>query len=65
MENTEIFNGKRNERNHEEEDKRKIIEDHLNYQEISEAIAKINTIMEFILEKKKRFSEILANTNTI
>lgn len=53
MEYLEFCNERNNVTMNYEESKRKVIEDYTNYMEISKAITKGNTIMEFILEKEK------------
>ncbi len=55
MESSEIF--KENTEISNEEIKREIVEDYRNYREISEAISKGNTLIEFIIEKGQHKGE--------
>src|SRR5436190_19025831 len=58
MNNENIKENNENERrNNEEEIKREIIEDYLNYREISEAITKGNTTMNFYFEEEQNGNE--------
>src|SRR6266480_6793662 len=59
MENSEILDEKNEnmKRNNEEEIKREIIEDYLNYKEISEAITKGDTTINFYFAEKQNGNE--------